>query len=80
MRWLVTIAQCIVGLWSHPHAMPSVRRFVVELINKGIANPVIIGRKSHRDITIDEQLIHFSTDTGALLLDGMGDGTWLDQQ
>ncbi len=67
----------VLCLWSsHPHAMPSVRRFVVELINKGVANPVILAVESH-DITIDEQLIHFSTDTGALLLDGMGDGTWL---
>ncbi|HVW63208.1 MAG TPA: flavodoxin-dependent (E)-4-hydroxy-3-methylbut-2-enyl-diphosphate synthase, partial [Puia sp.] len=29
------------------------------------------------DSTIDEQLIHFSTEAGALLLDGMGDGVWL---
>jgi (E)-4-hydroxy-3-methylbut-2-enyl-diphosphate synthase len=29
------------------------------------------------DTTIDEQLIHFSTEAGALLLDGMGDGIWL---
>jgi (E)-4-hydroxy-3-methylbut-2-enyl-diphosphate synthase len=27
--------------------------------------------------TIDQQLIHFSTEAGALLLDGMGDGLWL---
>ena len=29
------------------------------------------------DTTIDEQLIHFSTEAGALFLDGMGDGIWL---
>ncbi|RYY47986.1 MAG: 1-hydroxy-2-methyl-2-(E)-butenyl 4-diphosphate synthase, partial [Chitinophagaceae bacterium] len=27
--------------------------------------------------TVDEQLIHFSTNAGALFLDGMGDGIWL---
>jgi (E)-4-hydroxy-3-methylbut-2-enyl-diphosphate synthase len=32
--------------------------------------------ESH-DATIDEQLIHFSTEAGALFLDGMGDGIWL---
>ena len=29
------------------------------------------------DTTIDEQLIHFSTEAGALFLEGMGDGIWL---
>jgi (E)-4-hydroxy-3-methylbut-2-enyl-diphosphate synthase len=29
------------------------------------------------DQTIDEQLIHFSAEAGALLLDGIGDGIWL---
>jgi (E)-4-hydroxy-3-methylbut-2-enyl-diphosphate synthase len=29
------------------------------------------------DTTIDEQLIHFSAEAGALFLDGMGDGIWL---
>ncbi len=27
--------------------------------------------------SIDEQLIHFSAEAGALLLEGMGDGIWL---
>jgi (E)-4-hydroxy-3-methylbut-2-enyl-diphosphate synthase len=30
-----------------------------------------------KDSTIDEQLIHFSTEAGALFLDGFGDGIWL---
>jgi (E)-4-hydroxy-3-methylbut-2-enyl-diphosphate synthase len=30
--------------------------------------------------TIDEQLIHFSTEAGALFLDGMGDGIWLTNE
>jgi (E)-4-hydroxy-3-methylbut-2-enyl-diphosphate synthase len=67
----------ILCLWStHPHAMASVRRYVVELMNKGISNPVVVAVESH-DVTIDEQLIHLSTDSGALLLDGIGDGIWL---
>ncbi|HEY1201189.1 MAG TPA: flavodoxin-dependent (E)-4-hydroxy-3-methylbut-2-enyl-diphosphate synthase, partial [Niastella sp.] len=60
----------------NPHAMPSVRRFIIELMNQGISCPVILAVESN-DTTIDEQLIHFSTDSGALLLDGMGDGIWL---
>ncbi|MFT3825841.1 MAG: (E)-4-hydroxy-3-methylbut-2-enyl-diphosphate synthase [Chitinophagaceae bacterium] len=70
-------ATVVLCLWSsHPHAMPSVREFVTELTNLQIDCPVILAVESH-DITIDEQLIHFSTDSGALLLDGMGDGIWL---
>jgi (E)-4-hydroxy-3-methylbut-2-enyl-diphosphate synthase len=67
----------VLCLWSsHSHAMPSVRRYIVELMNQGITCPVILAVESS-DTTIDEQLIHFSTDSGALLLDGMGDGIWL---
>jgi len=69
-----TVVLCI---WSsHPHTMPSVRRLAMELINKQITRPIILAVESH-DSTIDEQLIHFSTEAGALLLDGMGDGIWL---
>jgi len=56
--------------------MPSVRQFIVELMYQQITNPIILAIESH-DATIDEQLIHFSTEAGALFLDGMGDGIWL---
>jgi (E)-4-hydroxy-3-methylbut-2-enyl-diphosphate synthase len=70
----MTVVLCIYS--SHPHAMPSVRRYIMELMNQGITCPIILAVESH-DTTIDEQLIHFATDSGALLLDGMGDGIWL---
>ena len=38
--------------------------------------PVILRVESSKE-SIDEQLIHFSTEAGALFLDGMGDGIWL---
>ena len=60
---------------SNVHAMSSVRRFIMELMNRKIYLPVILTVESSAT-TIDEQLIHFSTDAGALLLDGMGDGVW----
>lgn len=69
-----TVLLCLYS--SHKHAMPSVRRFMMELINQHIQCPVILAVES-RESSIDEQLIHFSTETGALLLDGMGDGIWL---
>jgi (E)-4-hydroxy-3-methylbut-2-enyl-diphosphate synthase len=48
----------------------------MELMIRDIRIPVILAVAS-ADSTIDEQLIHFSTAAGALLLDGMGDGLWL---
>ena len=56
--------------------MPSARDFLVELMKEKIKTPVILVVESS-DATIDEQLIHFSAEAGALLLDGMGDGVWL---
>ncbi len=67
----------VLCLWSsHEHAMPSVRRFIMELMNQHIQCPLILAVES-RHSSIDEQLIHFSAAAGALLLDGMGDGIWL---
>jgi (E)-4-hydroxy-3-methylbut-2-enyl-diphosphate synthase len=58
------------------HALPSVRRFMIELMVQNVSTPVILCAESTNE-TIDEQLIHFATDTGGLLLDGFGDGIWL---
>jgi len=58
------------------HAMPGVRRMYIELMNRGIKNPVINIVDSNRDL-IDEHLVHYATDAGALLLEGMGDGICL---
>ena len=58
------------------HAMPAVRRMFVKFMELGIENPVILITDSNHNTT-DEHLIHFSTETGALLLDGMGDGICL---
>jgi len=70
-------ATVVLCCWSsHPNAMLSVRRFIMELLIRDIRCPLILSVESS-DTTIDEQLIHFSTEAGALLLDGMGDGIWL---
>jgi (E)-4-hydroxy-3-methylbut-2-enyl-diphosphate synthase len=49
----------------------------VEFAELGIQHPVILSTTSDMQ-TPDEHLIHFATETGALLLDGMGDGISLD--
>lgn len=61
---------------NNKNAMQSVRRMMVELAAQKINNPVILMTHSGWQ-TPDEHLIHFATETGALLLDGMGDGIWL---
>jgi (E)-4-hydroxy-3-methylbut-2-enyl-diphosphate synthase len=48
----------------------------MELMQRDIRCPIILAVDSH-DPAIDEALIHFSAEAGALLLDGMGDGIWL---
>ncbi|HEY6899719.1 MAG TPA: flavodoxin-dependent (E)-4-hydroxy-3-methylbut-2-enyl-diphosphate synthase [Puia sp.] len=70
-------ATIVLALYSsHPQAMLSVRRLAMELIHRDVRSPLILAVESS-DTTIDEQLIHFSAEAGALLLEGMGDGLWL---
>ena len=61
---------------SVKNSMQSVRDFINGLIGEGIKNPVVLAVESYHT-SIDEQLIHFATESGALFLDGMGDGIWL---
>jgi (E)-4-hydroxy-3-methylbut-2-enyl-diphosphate synthase len=61
---------------TNKHAMPSVRRMFIELMNRDIQNPIIIICDSYWQTT-DEHLIHYATECGALLLDGFGDGICL---
>lgn len=58
---------------TNQNAMQSVRRMLMELQVRSIQNPVILVCDSS-GATPDEHLIHFAIETGALLLDGMGDG------
>ena len=52
------------------------RRFLCELMLQHVTCPVILQVNS-TDATVDEQLIHFATEAGGLLLDGLGDGIML---
>ncbi|MBI5857903.1 MAG: (E)-4-hydroxy-3-methylbut-2-enyl-diphosphate synthase [Sphingobacteriales bacterium] len=69
-----TIVLCLSS--TRKNAMQSVRRMFVELMNRNINNPVVLITDSNWQ-TPDEHLIHFATETGALFLDGMGDGICL---
>jgi len=66
-----TVVFCVSS--ENSNAMQSVRRLLVSFADLGITQPVILVTDSSMQ-TPDEHLIHFATETGALLLDGMGDG------
>lgn len=58
------------------NALQSIRSFLSSLATQNIKCPIILKIESSGN-TVDEQLIHFATETGGLLLDGFGDGVWL---
>jgi (E)-4-hydroxy-3-methylbut-2-enyl-diphosphate synthase len=69
-----TVVICLSS--TNKNSMQSVRRMFVELAVQKVNNPVILVTDSSWQ-TPDEHLIHFATETGALLLDGLGDGICL---
>ncbi len=61
---------------DNEHGMAEQRRIFFELLVRQITNPVIIRRK-YSSLTEEQLRLHPSTDFGALLIDGLGDGVWL---
>ena len=55
------------------------RRLFVELINNGIKTPVII-RRAYKDLSQEQLQLSAASDTGALLLDGLGDGILINSK
>jgi len=58
------------------HGMAEQRRIFFELLNLDIQNPVII-KRDYDNISFEKLQLYSSTDLGALLIDGFGDGVWL---
>ena len=58
------------------HGMAEQRKLFIELMNANCNNPVIIGRE-YGNLTEEELQLQASTDMGALLLDGLGDGVFI---
>ena len=56
--------------------MAEQRRIFFELLNLDIQNPVII-KRDYDNISFEKLQLYSSTDLGALLIDGFGDGVWL---
>lgn len=61
---------------ANKNAVQSIRRKFIELSEREIKNPVIIITDSTHE-TMEESLIHYAIETGALLLDGFGNGICL---
>jgi (E)-4-hydroxy-3-methylbut-2-enyl-diphosphate synthase len=61
---------------DNEHGMAEQRRAIIELMNLDSTVPVIIQR-NYEKIETDLFQLRASTDAGALLLDGLGDGLWL---
>jgi (E)-4-hydroxy-3-methylbut-2-enyl-diphosphate synthase len=72
-----TVVFCLSSTLSH--AMPAVRRMMIRIMELKIQSPVIFVTDSAWQSS-DEHLIHFATETGALLLDGFGDGICIGLQ
>ncbi|MBT4054703.1 MAG: (E)-4-hydroxy-3-methylbut-2-enyl-diphosphate synthase [Candidatus Marinimicrobia bacterium] len=62
---------------NNEHGYADQRRFFVECMKKTIQNPIIV-KRSYRQCSQDELLLHSATDLGGLQLDGFGDGIWID--
>jgi len=60
-------------------AMSELRSMMVYLEEKKCNIPIII-KRNFKDISEQDFQLFSSTDMGALLLDGMGDGVWIKQQ
>lgn len=64
---------------NNEHGMVELRRAFIELLSHGLNVPVII-RRSYTNIPESQFQLYSSTDAGALLLDGFGDGLWLTSE
>jgi (E)-4-hydroxy-3-methylbut-2-enyl-diphosphate synthase len=62
---------------ANKHGMAEQRRAFHELINQQCLTPVII-KRTYKGIDKHSLLLNSSTDLGALLVDGLGDGIWVE--
>jgi (E)-4-hydroxy-3-methylbut-2-enyl-diphosphate synthase len=61
------------------HAMPELRRMVIELELKKCSVPIII-KRNYTDLNESQFQLYSATDIGGLLIDGFGDGIWIRQK
>jgi len=61
---------------QNAHAMPEMRRFMIDVMDKNLTVPIIIQR-TYSGNDFDELSLFAATDCGGLLVDGIGDGIML---
>ncbi len=70
---------CVIVLTTqNKHAMADLRRGFIELMSHDIRTSVVV--KISYTNNDENLLIHSATDVGSLLVDGLGDGIWLESQ
>jgi (E)-4-hydroxy-3-methylbut-2-enyl-diphosphate synthase len=62
---------------ANEHGMAEQRRILAELMNADCATPVII-KRTYQGLDENRFQLHASTDSGALLIDGLGDGILIE--
>jgi (E)-4-hydroxy-3-methylbut-2-enyl-diphosphate synthase len=71
---------CVVVLTTYnEHSMAEMRRAFIELLNQDIKTPVILKMK-YENIPEEKLMLYSATDIGGLLLDGLGDGVWIESE
>ena len=72
--------KCVVVLTTYnEHSMAEMRRAFIELLNKDIKAPVIL-KMNYENIPEEILMLYSATDIGGLLLDGLGDGVWIESE
>jgi (E)-4-hydroxy-3-methylbut-2-enyl-diphosphate synthase len=61
---------------TNAHATAALRRAFIALMNSGCDIPVVI-KRAYGPLDKERLQLHASTDVGALMIDGLGDGIWL---
>jgi (E)-4-hydroxy-3-methylbut-2-enyl-diphosphate synthase len=61
------------------HAMPELRRMVIELQLQKCNIPILF-KRNYANLTESQFQLYSATDLGGLLLDGFGDGIWIKQR
>ena len=66
---------------ENEHAMAAIRRSFVEFIENDLRTPVVIRRNySKDDISEEKTVLYATTDAGGLMVDGLGDGIWIENE
>ena len=64
---------------GNKHGMAEQRRVFFELMNKEIKNPVVV-KRNYSDLNENKFRLYSATDLGGLLIDGFGDGVWINYE